>query len=68
LEVHHIVPLSTIGYRPEFSAYHLPWNLVALCHECHLEIHAIMRPPAVTSQTKYDRAISAGQISFLERR
>lgn len=40
LEVHHIVPLK--GDRRDFSAFNLPWNLVVLCRECHLEIHRIM--------------------------
>lgn len=44
LEVHHIVPL---GGRPrQWSAFNLPWNLIGLCHDCHQDIHAIMRPPA----------------------
>ncbi len=43
LEVHHIVPLK--GEARFFSAYNLPFNLIALCHECHLEIHAVMRLP-----------------------
>ena len=37
LEVHHIVPLN--GGDRFFSALNLPWNLVTLCHECHVEIH-----------------------------
>ena len=37
LEVHHIVPLN--GGSRTFSAFNLPWNLVVLCHECHVEIH-----------------------------
>ncbi len=40
LRVHHIVPLK--GAARFFSAYNLPWNLVVLCHTCHLEIHRIM--------------------------
>lgn len=43
LEVHHIVPLK--GESRLFSAYNLPWNLIVLCHACHQEVHAAMRPP-----------------------
>lgn len=43
LEVHHIVPLK--GNSRQFSAYNLPWNLIVLCHACHQEVHAAMRPP-----------------------
>ena len=43
LEVHHIVPLK--GTRRYFSAYNLPFNLIVLCHACHLAIHSAMRPP-----------------------
>lgn len=52
LRVHHIVPLK--GESRYFSAFNLPWNLVALCHPCHLEIHAIMRPPKPEKLPKYD--------------
>jgi len=52
LEVHHIVPLN--GRPRFFSVFNLPWNLVALCHECHLEIHAIMRPPKLIKPAQYD--------------
>lgn len=41
LEVHHIVPLK--GAPRFFSAYNLPWNLIVLCHKCHLEVHAAIR-------------------------
>lgn len=59
LEVHHIVPLN--GVRVQFSAFHLPWNLICFCHDCHLEIGAAMRPekPPVDP---WDRALQAGQI------
>lgn len=46
LEVHHIVPLKGGRF---FSAYNLPWNLVVLCHKCHLEIHGIMREVRITA-------------------
>ena len=45
LEVHHIVAL--IGSERTFSVYNLPFNLVVLCHDCHVGpdgIHAAMRP------------------------
>lgn len=41
LEVHHIIPIN--GKSRFFSAFNLPWNLIALCHECHMALHAIMR-------------------------
>ena len=40
LEVHHIVPLK--GETRQFTAYNLPWNLIVLCHGCHMELHRIM--------------------------
>lgn len=56
LEVHHIVPL--VGARRDFSAFNLPWNLIVLCHACHLEIHAAMRP---SPPTTWERATGKGQ-------
>lgn len=46
LEVHHIVPLK--GNSRQFTAYNLPWNLIVLCYECHMELHAVMKPPKTT--------------------
>ena len=63
LEVHHIVPLE--GNRRDFSAYNLPWNLIVLCHDCHLEIHAIMRPPPKEKESDYDIAVSKGQLVLI---
>lgn len=40
-EVHHIVPLK--GSRRDFSVYNLSWNLMVLCHKCHVAIHVVMR-------------------------
>ncbi len=40
LEVHHIVPLK--GSTRYFSAWNLPWNLIVLCHDCHMELHRIL--------------------------
>lgn len=58
MEVHHIIPVN--GESRYFSAYNLPWNLIALCHECHLDIHAAMRikkpPPDI-----FDLAFARGQ-------
>lgn len=42
LEVHHIIPLE--GGIRTWTFLNLPWNLIALCHDCHLEVHAAMRP------------------------
>jgi len=43
LEVHHIIPLN--GQDRSVNVYNIFWNLVCLCHDCHMELHAIMRPP-----------------------
>ncbi len=61
LEVHHIVPLK--GESRTFSHYNLPWNLIVLCHKCHLEIHAVMRPPVIANnlQDTWDEALKVGQ-------
>jgi len=42
LEVHHIIPLE--GGPRLWTFLNLPWNLITFCHDCHLEIHAVMRP------------------------
>lgn len=52
LEVHHIVPL--IGNSRIFTAFNLPWNLLVLCRECHLELHSVMRPPPKTKSSLID--------------
>ena len=44
LQVHHIVPLN--GGMRWLSAYNLPFNLMVLCHDCHVGpegIHAAMK-------------------------
>jgi hypothetical protein len=63
LRVHHIVPLK--GESRFFSAFNLPWNLVVLCHACHLEVHVAMRPPAKTSPTSYEIQIAKGQLPMV---
>lgn len=60
LRVHHIVPLN--GESRQFTAYNLPWNLIVLCHDCHMEVHAIMRPPKNTpTPDTWEEAIKRGQ-------
>lgn len=65
LEVHHIVPLK--GEGRFFSAFNLPWNLIVLCRDCHLELHAVMRgvsrpiPP-----NEFELALARGQYVFEE--
>jgi hypothetical protein len=59
LEVHHIVPLK--GEPRFFSAFNLPWNLIYLCHTCHLEVHKAMRPPPKSPPTTYEQMIARGQ-------
>ena len=41
LEVHHIIPLN--GEDRAVSVYNIFWNLICLCHDCHMELHAILR-------------------------
>ncbi len=62
LEAHHIIPLE--GDYRAVSSYNVPWNLIALCHQCHLLIAAAMRPPRVNHNSKADpwlEAEKAGQ-------
>lgn len=59
LEVHHIVPLN--GSTRYFSAFNLPWNLIALCHDCHLQVHAAMRPEKPPADP-WEAKIKVGQI------
>jgi 5-methylcytosine-specific restriction endonuclease McrA len=63
-ETHHIVPLK--GARRDFSAFNLPWNLIGLCHDCHLEVHAAMRPAPKRPPSGYDRLVAAGQMPLME--
>ena len=58
LEVHHIIPLK--GSARFFTAFNLPWNLIVLCHQCHLDIHAIMNHRKVLSS--WEREELKGQI------
>ena len=62
LEIHHIVPIN--GGVRYFTAFNLPWNLIGLCHDCHQEIHATMRPPKLekVKQGNYDEMLSRGQL------
>ena len=61
LEVHHIVPLK--GASRQFTAYNLPWNLICLCHTCHVELHVVMnnhnRPSAPDT---FEQALARGQL------
>ena len=57
--VHHIVPLN--GSKWDFSAFNLPWNLIGLCHDCHLEIHAAMRPGPHVPKDRIEAARQVGQ-------
>ena len=61
LEVHHIVPLK--GEARYFSAFNLPWNLIAFCHNCHQEVHAAMRSPRPPTWAKVKaEAVQHGQL------
>jgi hypothetical protein len=63
LEVHHIIPLN--GETRFFSAFNLPWNLIALCHDCHMEIHRAMRPPKTSKVIDiFELARARGQQVF----
>lgn len=61
LEVHHIVPLK--GGERQFTAYNLPWNLIVLCHDCHVEIHRIMNEVnKIPKKTIWELAQESGQL------
>jgi len=65
LEVHHILPLK--GESRYYTAYNLPWNLIGLCHACHQEIHAVMRPPKESFIfDSWKRAEFVGQLVMTE--
>lgn len=60
-EAHHIIPVE--GESRQFTPYNLPWNLIALCHECHLAVHAVMRGVSIgVNLTNFDRAVTKGQL------
>jgi len=46
LRAHHIIPLN--GEDRAVSVYNIFWNLICLCHKCHLLIHAVMRDQAIS--------------------
>ncbi|MHB8084353.1 MAG: HNH endonuclease [Dehalococcoidia bacterium] len=56
LRVHHIIPLE--GRPRLWTPYNQPWNLIALCHVCHMEVHEAMRP----SKDIFDLARVRGQL------
>jgi len=62
-EMHHIIPLE--GTDRGWSYFNLPWNLILFCHDCHQEVHAVMRevsrPPAPDI---FDVALGRGQQVF----
>lgn len=63
LEAHHIIPME--GESREWTPYNLPWNLICLCHECHVLVHARMRGVSIgTKLTKFDRAVVNGQLTL----
>jgi hypothetical protein len=41
LEVHHIIPLR--GKDRVMNVYNIWWNLICLCHDCHMGLHRMMR-------------------------
>ena len=65
LEVHHIIPLN--GEERTVSVYNIFWNLICLCHACHIELHAVMRPPKLDKNLTVDwwnEALKVGQSVF----
>lgn len=63
LEAHHIIPLD--GGGRAWSIFNLPWNLIAFCHECHQEIHAVMRGASRPVPADiFDQALERGQQMF----
>lgn len=64
LEVHHVVPLN--GKPRAASVYNVPWNVICLCHACHMALHAIMREVVITARptikkSVWDLALERGQ-------
>ena len=45
IEIHHIIPLE--GEERTWNILNNQDNLMALCHQCHLQVHAAMREPRV---------------------
>jgi len=65
LRVHHVIPLN--GEERAVSVYNIFWNLICLCHDCHMELHSVMRPPRLDNDSKPDtwnEAIKIGQSVF----
>lgn len=60
LRVHHIIPLN--GRPRAVSVFNIFWNLIVLCHRCHLEIHTVMRELAKPGPVDdWDLARARGQ-------
>jgi len=64
LEVHHIIPLN--GESRFVSVYNIFWNLICLCHDCHMELHRVMREPKelLTKPDLFESALQRGQRAF----
>jgi predicted HNH restriction endonuclease len=63
LRAHHIIPLG--GDERVVSVFNIPWNLICLCHRCHLEIHALMRELAKPIlKDMFELARERGQLVF----
>ena len=62
LEAHHIIPLE--GETRSLSPYNVPWNLICLCHACHLELHSFMRELKRLPPDIFDQALTKGQAGF----
>lgn len=63
LKAHHIIPLE--GIFRAMSPFNISWNLICLCHRCHLEIHTLMREltkPAIKDM--FELARDRGQAVF----
>jgi len=66
LEAHHIIPLK--GEIRSLTPFNIYWNLICLCHDCHQEIHAVMREASKPiAPDSFELAIKNGQgvFSFL---
>lgn len=59
LRAHHIVPLK--GEARAVSVYNIFWNLICLCHNCHTELHKVMRPPKQLDIDLWELARLKGQ-------
>lgn len=61
LRAHHIIPLN--GEERAVSVYNIFWNLICLCHDCHMELHSAMRESrqVIAKPDMFELALKRGQ-------